>query len=172
MSRSASLRLSSLAPSLPSPFSFVIYHWGDEYEISIIELLNIDGSSKSLTRSRQGRGSRPLCSPGSASPRLSHLEGSSRVGGSLYPTVIFQLLWNRLMSRHSLRRQLLSYITICRKKVPKLSNYALCRAAFIHCSRCVNYNESTGVWFDMIIEISNWVLVDLLCVRTDHQRNE
>ncbi len=54
------------------------------------------------------------------------------------------------------------------KNVKKLSNYALCRAAFIHCSRCVNYNEITGVWFDMIIEIFNSVSADLLCVRTDH----
>lgn len=55
-----------------------------------------------------------------------------------------------------------------RKNVKKLSNYALCSAAFILCSRCVNYNESTGVRFDMIIEIFNWVSADLLCVRADH----
>lgn len=61
-----------LSPLFPS---FVIYHWGDEFQISITGLLNIDGSSKSLTRSRQGRrggagaGNRPLrlfAGPGSA----------------------------------------------------------------------------------------------------------
>ena len=76
MSRSRFLPLSSLPSSslsLPSPLSFVIYHWGDEFEISIIELLNIDGSSKSLTRSRQGRGNQPrrFAGPGFAAAQPS-----------------------------------------------------------------------------------------------------
>lgn len=165
----------------PLFLSFVIYHWGDEFQISITGLLNIDGSSKSLTRSRQGRrgggGQRGIgpsvCSLAPASPRLSHLVGSSQVRGSLFPTIISpQLLCDLLMSRQgpSPEHLLLSYISIRKKKKSqKLSNYAICRAAFIHCSRCVNYNESTAVWLDTIAEIFNWVSADLVCVRT-HRR--
>lgn len=174
MSRSHSLPLSPLSPSFslaPISLSFMIYHWGDEFEISIIELLNIDGSSKSLTRSRQGRGNQP---PTFAGPSFAAAQPSRGIQPGQEVTVTDHNLltsmrsFNVLPRLFSLTSALIIHYHMQKKNVKKLSNYALCRAAFIHCSRCVNYNESTGVWFDMIIEIFNWVSADLLCVRTDH----
>lgn len=116
MSCSHSLPLSSLFPSC---LSFVIYHLGDEFKISIIELLNIDGSSKSLTRSQQGRGINPsVCSLAPVSAKRSHLVGSCQVRRSLYPTIISHLLWDLLMFHqgYSPQHLLLSYITIYKKR--------------------------------------------------------
>lgn len=75
--------------------------------------------------------------------------------------------FNVLPKLFSLTSALIIHYHMWKKSQKNFCNYALCRAAFIHCSRCVNYNESTAVRFDMIIEIFNWVSADHLCVRTD-----
>lgn len=108
----------------PLFFSFVIYHRGDEFQISITGLLNIDGSSKSLTRSRQGRrgraGNRPLRL--FAGPGFTAAQPSSGIQPGQGVTVpdhnLPQLLCDLLMSLqgHSPEHLLLSYISIRKKK--------------------------------------------------------
>lgn len=130
----------------------MIYHRGDEFKISIIELLNIDGSSKSLTRSRQGRGNQPLClyagsGFGEAQPSSGILPGQevtvpnhnlpSSMGSFNVPPRLFSLTSALIIHYHMQKSK--------KRKEKKVSNYALCRAAFIHCSRCVNYNDSAAV---------------------------
>lgn len=176
LKRSSNMKRAALVLS-PLFLSFVIYHWGDEFQISITRLLNIDGSSKSLTRSRQGRGgeagvgNRPLRL--FAGPSFTAAQPSSGIQPGRGVTVpnhsLPQLQCDLLMSRqgHSPEHLLLSYISIRKKRV---ENFLIMHYVEQPLSTVRDVSIiMTALQCEMITEIFNWVSVDLVCVRTDRR---